>query len=940
MICDRGREKMLQPTRLKIVAVLAAIGVVGAACAELPDIAQNQCGNRIIDPGEDCDTFATSGSSCRPAGSDGACHFDCTGTNVCPPTYTCAPVDKICRQPTGTYDVANVQTLFALTTSLTLADFDGDGRADALTSGANDVRIHFFDGRLSLSKTLILPIDNPRYHIGEVGNDTAADFVIFRTTGFVDVFRGQSDRTLAPVVYSSIPIPNTNISGRLFPVRNQIGNVTGDSAQKPTGDDLLAFGSDDKGNPGVLDLVGRDTSADADAGTSAANISVAVPDSTVDKLAGAVAVGSYIEGSVCDQFAIGFMGDSKVDLYTPCRPLPAAPPEPPSKTYELNAAINALGAPDLKYVQPTHIVMPPGATFGASQDSSFGTATAGAFSFDVNADGHVDLVIAGMVGSAAQILVAYGIGDGTFSSSPTLAPVDDLASIYGGTQLATLLTNITGQKNSVLPLAVADLNHDKALDFVFPGVIAFSEIIAVGDGGTTATRYVLGPSAPNGATWTSATIADVNHDGLPDVAATNPTGSIDFFLGTGTEAMSYLSYGLDGVPANLVAGDFDGDLVNDLAFSVSGVASGDGGTSLDEIEVLFGQGQSFPAQPVSLGSSPSTVAMVAGPLATQYTGATAPTDVNISSIVALTGDSQSNEYGAILLGNTDRIITSAFSLTPPTGPRGFVVRGSVGPMQTAKQDDMLLMARDSQSSVGLPNYSFWYAPSTGEATLSSENLTQGPTLPATFGWEQSTLVTPGFNAMGIEDTIVIALPLLKTKGQPQLFVIDSKALTLGAPIPIPCTYDNEIGTPEIQMRFVDFDADGNRDGLLLCPDISGKPVVAMYWGDGTGAISAPGMIVPLPSDPVTGITFERKGPTLSHAVVLLTAKGLFTTTPGGTDGRTFGPLVQEPTLPGGSDIGEADIDGDGVADFGIVDATKTQVQFFRGIPVNDSASVP
>lgn len=118
-------------------------------------------------------------------------------------------------------------------------------------------------------------------------------------------------------------------------------------------------------------------------------------------------------------------------------------------------------------------------------------------------------------------------------------------------------------------------------------------------------------------------------------------------------------------------------------------------------------------------------------------------------------------------------------------------------------------------------------------------------------------------------------------------------------------------------------------------------VVVVYWGDGTTAYLASRMTtVPLPTDPLTGFTFERKGPVATRSVVLLTANGLFSTTPGGSDGRTFGPLTQDLTLPGGSAVTEADIDGDGVIDFGIVDITKTQVQFFRGIPINDSASVP
>ena len=112
---------MIERLKPALVALLLTVGGIGVACAELPAIDANQCGNRIVDSSEDCDTFAASStpsSSCRAPGSDGACHYDCTGTNVCPPTYNCGKVDGICRQATGTFDVASPQTLFADTNTV------------------------------------------------------------------------------------------------------------------------------------------------------------------------------------------------------------------------------------------------------------------------------------------------------------------------------------------------------------------------------------------------------------------------------------------------------------------------------------------------------------------------------------------------------------------------------------------------------------------------------------------------------------------------------------------------------------------------------------------------------------------------------------------------------------------------------------------------------
>jgi hypothetical protein len=173
-----------------------------------------------------------------------------------------------------------------------------------------------------------------------------------------------------------------------------------------------------------------------------------------------------------------------------------------------------------------------------------------------------------------------------------------------------------------------------------------------------------------------------------------------------------------------------------------------------------------------------------------------------------------------------------------------------------------------------------------------------------------------------------------------MFIIDPKTLSLGTGIPLPCNFlSGGIATPFV--RGGDYDGDGFRDALVFCPDTSGKTVLTMFWGDSSASFAASRSTnIPTPSDPVVSATSYRVGPVIPRSVAMLTTNGVFLTTPGGSDGRTFGSVTQDTTLPGGSFISAADIDGDGVADLGIVDATKTQVQFFRGIPVNDSSSVP
>ena len=903
------------PFALSLITLGAA-----SACADLPAIVTNTCGNKIVDSGEDCDTFAASGSSCRAPGSAGACRYDCAGTNLCPPSYSCGAVDKICRQASGAFDVTSSQTAFAQANFLTFDDFDGDGRDDAITTGVNDVRVHYFDNGFTLAKTVILPLPGARLHPGIIGNDTNVDLENLRASGTMDVFRGQSDRSFSPVIYSAIPIPNTRVTARTFLVRNQVTNTTGDSLSRPTGNDVLAFGSRDTGNGGVVvDLAAR--SALAQVTTDSI---VAIPDSTVDKMVGAVAIGSFIEGSVCDQFAIGFSGSNKVSVYSPCR---HTTPIGNGKTYEINNALDAGGHIVGNYLTATAVTLPLGVNVGITSAGS----TAGAFAVDANGDGHQDLVIAATLASSPQIYVAYGIGDGTFSSSSTLLPVDNSASIY------TAISAVFAQANNKpVPLAVADLNDDGLPDFVFPSGIEFSEVGAT----PAANHYVAGPTA--GVTlWTGAVIADLNRDGIPDVAAANPDGAIDLFVGTGNAAMSFMSYGLEGPPANLVAGDFDGDLVNDVAFSVSGAVTDDGGAAANDLEVLFGQGLAFPAQPTSLGSLSNIVQMTSGPLTSTYTGATASTNASVSSMVALSVDASSNVFAAVLLGNPDRLITSSFALYVSATQRASAIRVTSGPIVSTAENDFLFLAQDASDAT---KYELWLAPSTGEATLDATKLETGNELPTTLDWTLSTLTETTLATSGVASPIVLVPPVLTpgadpaSAGSAHMFVIDPATLSLGPAVSLSCTYAS---SSSLQLRSADFDGDGFRDIATYCSDVSGKSVMTVYWGNGTPTLDAArSSTLSVPAEPVTGFAIYRNGPVVPRSLGVLTASAFYTTTPGGSDHRTFGPLMKDPSLPGGGSMGSADIDGDGVADLGIVDTGKTRTQFFRGLPVNDAVITP
>src|SRR5579883_2961361 len=88
--------------RLASLALAASL----ACCADLPSLDAGVCGNGVIDPGEDCDTYPVGpGTSCRPPGDPvGQCRLDCTpgSGHACPSGWGCG-TDAVCREPNGSF---------------------------------------------------------------------------------------------------------------------------------------------------------------------------------------------------------------------------------------------------------------------------------------------------------------------------------------------------------------------------------------------------------------------------------------------------------------------------------------------------------------------------------------------------------------------------------------------------------------------------------------------------------------------------------------------------------------------------------------------------------------------------------------------------------------------------------------------------------------------
>jgi hypothetical protein len=181
--------------------------------------------------------------------------------------------------------------------------------------------------------------------------------------------------------------------------------------------------------------------------------------------------------------------------------------------------------------------------------------------FDLNADGHTDLVVADEGNNTVSVLL--GNGDGTFQ------PRTDYAT--GNDPVYVALGDFTG--NGAMDIAVADNGAPTSSNSGNAVTIYYNQINS--QGAPTGT-FVAGPvrdfAAGNGPT--SIAVADYNLDGLADLAVADETDnavSIIINLGSQTFATNY-ELPVDKAPVSIATADFNGDGRLDVATANNGAA--------------------------------------------------------------------------------------------------------------------------------------------------------------------------------------------------------------------------------------------------------------------------------------------------------------------------------------------------------------------------------
>jgi hypothetical protein len=600
---------------LSLVRRLAPLFLlIGAGCTDLPVIAASGCGNRVIDPeAEDCDGPST-GGTCGEPGTAQACRFVCDKASAaprggCPGSFACG-ADGICRQPTGALRSAG-GALQVVASRLYRGDLDQDGRDDliALSEDFFDqdesaAQVLHFSGDGALNSRLTFPgVLREPWLLPLASAPQPRGLLISRAQSGFSVTLSRPNRSFEARNYSSIPLAEG--------VRSMRG-VLGDFL--PTGvgffdffpgDEILLFAHNEPKDQPAEYILGFSDSASIQP--------VFQMNRRPDELAGELQRGHLLRARstehYCPSVVFAFLGASNIELITPC-------------SYDQG-------------LQTTLLAQFNDPSARASIQLSEGQISEQVHLADLDRDGRTDLLTRVELpgsndGNNHVFLAAYGTTEGYMTSTSggvaqnLMAPLDPQPvlllqdpGVSGAEDGPATLPDAQLLAASGAALAVGYLDGDTLLDFVLPGGIFLStNPSGIPSKPIDSVEGFEGPVHPYWpaevllASWTEARVTDINGDGRLDVIAASSSSRIEVLLGNGAGAFSKSLVPLESPPTNLTVGDFDGDLLDDVAFrEPSSLTSSQ---SLDTFAVLYGARQGVPSQVVRVGKFSEILAVSSG----------------------------------------------------------------------------------------------------------------------------------------------------------------------------------------------------------------------------------------------------------------------------------------------------------------------------------------
>jgi hypothetical protein len=496
---------------------------------------------------------------------------------------------------------------------------------------------------------------------------------------------------------------------------------------------------------------------------------------------------------------------------------------------------------------------------------------------DMNADGHLDVLI----GSSERAFVAYGDG-------VVLAPAVPLRLVPANGEPVDVVP---------MPLAAGDVTGDGVVDFVFPEGLVLTSPSATTPGQTEYVDTPLGLQGP----FSAAVIADVNANGFPDiVAASSGYPGLTFFNGTGTRDVTFFAIPTNRPAERLAVGDFDGDLVQDVALTQSDPEDG-----TDEALIAFGVPFGPPLPPVAVARLDSIDQLE--PYHQE----------KISHLILATNAGSGPDREAaltLLVGSGDRVPLALYELTTfaaDSSVNGASAARAIGGafIGTTPGDVLALGYRELPSNEGLE---FWLLPELTSSAGSPARLVSTWPSDAHPVLGELEGLSLGFAAADIDgdarDEALLATPVTDDE-HCGLHVLrierDRVELLSQIVVPDPCAL--------IELSPVQADGDGRLDVAWLSARADGGDRrVSIFWNDGAGGFSSDRrLLLNEPSAAPQAFTLLPAGPARGPSMMIATPSGLELRS---LESRELGASVPVFDVSGVTGVTAGDLNGDGTLD--------------------------